>query len=381
MGQAFNRTTISVWFALAFIAFGYASASLAVEKESGVISHKPVFSTQQQPITGSVIAQSTTDLCLVAGGTLDYLNKGQDYDPMAIRPGIVKQFSADLDRVKRTLAFICQVSKEDNAVGRKSRLQDLNFINQHFDMIRWRPNKQQSRQFEQQKTLLKRMPDEQILLTKYYIKKAKGSPIKTAETPHALYQLPFDEQELTLEQAQTQREKLTRFQLTKQQVLTGVLDHNQWAKPLVWFSRADLEDTLMQGTVKIDGSDTFYNVHRNNGIGYQRNVPKEQQERYWYFKQTDSVLGYGKDANYKIPIKPLVTVAGDLEHLGLGKLIMLTMNNEHRLTILADTGGAFENNQYQLDYLGGYFYNWRDYHQHYKNFPDYAEARILLLKD
>ncbi|MGK0270644.1 MAG: hypothetical protein ACI88H_001291, partial [Cocleimonas sp.] len=43
-----------------------------------------------------------------------------------------------------------------------------------------------------------------------------------------------------------------------------------------------------------------------------------------FYKKTDSVMGYGKDASYKIPIHPLVTVAGDLAHLGLGKLIMLT---------------------------------------------------------
>ncbi|MGK0270659.1 MAG: hypothetical protein ACI88H_001306, partial [Cocleimonas sp.] len=30
----------------------------------------------------------------------------------------------------------------------------------------------------------------------------------------------------------------------------------------------------------------FYNVHRNNGVGYQRNLKKEQQGRYWYFKNT-----------------------------------------------------------------------------------------------
>ena len=122
-------------------------------------------------------------------------------------------------------------------------------------------------------------------------------------------------------------------------------------------------------------------MHRNNGIGYKRDLKKRQQKRYWYFKETPGPLGYGKDAGYKIPVHAMVTVAGDIGYFGLGKLFMLSHNNEHRLAVLADTGGAFINNHYQLDYLGGYFKNWQDYVNTYRTFPDYFEARILLLRD
>ena len=44
------------------------------------------------------------------------------------------------------------------------------------------------------------------------------------------------------------------------------------------------------------------------------------------------------------------------------------------------TGGAFANNHYQLDYLGGYFRDWKDYVNTYRHFPDYFEARILVVK-
>jgi len=342
-----------------------------------------VFEREQHSNIGSMVTQSHQQLCEVADGTNQYLNKGAAYDPTAIHAGVVANFGADLARVQRTLTFICATVNQDVAQGRESRLSDPAFIAQHFEMIRWRPNKQQSRQFEHNKPLLQRIPDDQILLTKYYIKKASGSAQQTAKTPHALYAIPHDEQQLTLEQADAKQETITRYRYTKHQVLSGVLDKKSLATPLVWLSRDDLEDTLMQGTVMIEGADkpTFYNVHRNNGIGYKRDLKKRQQQRYWYFKQTNSVLGYGKDANYKIPIYPHATVAGDLEHLGLGKLIMLTYNGQSRLTVLADTGGAFANNQYQLDYLGGYFYHWDDYIKTYRTFPDYFEARILLLKD
>lgn len=60
---------------------------------------------------------------------------------------------------------------------------------------------------------------------------------------------------------------------------------------------------------------------------------------------------------------------------------MLSHNGEHRLAVLADTGGAFADNHYQLDYLGGFFRDWKDYINTYRTFPDYFEARILVRKE
>jgi len=357
------------------------------------VATNPIYQLETEPAIGKLVTSSTAELCHVAKGTVDYLGLGEDYDPGIITAGMTAQFGGDLARVKRTLKYICQIEQEDKSAGAPSRLMDAAFIAEHFDVIRWMPDKQQAQGFAKNKPLLKNIPDDKILLTKYYIKLAKGTAKQTPETPYALYALPHDEQDLTLEQGDANPD-LIRHQLTKQDVLTGILDKEKLAQPMVWLSRYDLEDSLMQGTVKVDITNDesastdnnqvtsqFFNVHRNNGIGYQRNLKKEQQGRYWYFKKTDSVMGYGKDANHKIPVYPLVTVAGDLAHLGLGKLIMLTHNGESRLTVLADTGGAFENNQYQLDYLGGYFKNWDDYIKTYRTFPDYFEARILLLKD
>lgn len=347
------------------------------------VASQRYFSKESTPLSGEITATSSHDLCHVANGTLNYLAKGKAYDPLVNHAGITASFDGDIARVKATLSFICKIEQEDKIADRKSRLHDIDFINRHFDIIRWRPNKQQSKQFDANKPLLKHIPDGKLLLTKYYIKKATGSEVQTTKTPHALYQLPHDEHSLTLEQADATPQTLTRYRYTKQQVLTGILDKLKLASPMIWLSREDLEDTLMQGTVMIEQANdnpVFFNVDRNNGIAYDRALKKEQQGRYWYFKQTAGVMGYGKDASYKIPIKPLVTVAGDLSYLGLGKLIMLSHNNENRLVVLADTGGAFANNHYQLDYLGGYFYDWSDYINTYRHFSDYFEARILLLK-
>ena len=375
----------------------YASSTIVSDQNThlgsaATASAQRIYQLEKSPELGKMVTPSTAELCNVAKGTADYLALGEDYDPGIITAGMTAQFGGDLERVKRTLNFICQVQQADELSGNSSRLIAAEVIATHVDVIRWMPDKKQAQGFAKNKPLLKNIPDDKILLTKYYIKLAKGTAKQTAETPYALYALPNDEQGLTLEQGDADRE-LTRHQLTKQDVLTGILDKDSLAEPMVWLSRYDLEDSLMQGTVKVDITNDesvsdndgvtsqFFNVHRNNGIGYQRNFKKEQQGRYWYFKKTDSVMGYGKDANHKIPVYPMVTVAGDLAHLGLGKLIMLTHNGESRLTVLADTGGAFENNQYQLDYLGGYFKNWNDYINTYRSFPDYFEARILLLKE
>ena len=352
---------------------------------------KKLFSKESVPDTGKILPFSDDVLCQVATGTSAYLSLGSSYDPHAIHAGIFKDMGISLYRVKKTLDFICQTSLEDAQAERPSRLQDLAFLNKHFDSIRWRPDHKQAEQIQQQKTLLKNLPDDQILLTKYYIKQAQGSATATSERPYALYALPHDEEALNLDEAKKKKATLTRFQYTKQQVLQGALDKQKLAMPLVYLSREDLEDSLMQGTVRVNIKSAtgtrkaFFNVHRNNDYRYDRNLKKEDQKRYWYFKEMRGVMGYGKDANHKILIKPQVTVAGDMALLGLGKLLLLSHSSsngdkKHRLVILADTGGAFENNAYQLDLLSGYYKGWSDYHKAWKHVPDYSEARVLILK-
>lgn len=357
--------------------------ALGVSTAHAVTDSHDFFTRDTGALTGQFVDFNSQELCDVAHGSRQYLDRGVDYDPHAIHAGRLPFADITLTRVKKTLDYICRIHEEDQRAHRTPRLQDPRFISQHFEIIRWTPDLDQARQFSKSKTLLKKLPADQILLTKYYVKKASGTNQSSQKTPYALYGLPHDEKSLSLEQADARQATLTRYRYTKQQILTGILDKKQLATPMVWLSREDLEDTLMQGTVKVDSpaGSQFFNVHRNNGHAYDRLVKKEQQKRYWYFKETKGVMGYGKDADHKIKIHPRVTVAGDLAHLGLGKLVLLSRDNTHRLAILADTGGAFENNHYQLDYLAGYYHGWKDYHRAWKSVPDYFEARILLLKN
>ncbi len=55
-------------------------------------------------------------------------------------------------------------------------------------------------------------------------------------------------------------------------------------------------------------------------------------------------------------------------------------NNEWRLGILADQGGAFDGNLFQLDLLVDSYYGWSDYYAKNKHINDYAKTWILLKK-
>lgn len=132
-----------------------------------------------------------------------------------------------------------------------------------------------------------------------------------------------------------------------------------------------------------DGSSAYFNVDRNNGIAYVRGQPQREQKRYWYFKQVDAIKGYGPKTA-KIAVRPGVTFAGDVLNIGLGKIIMLEHNTggtqQLNMGVLADTGGAFLPNLYQLDFLAGVFPSHDQFKQHISTLPAYANAYILIKK-
>jgi hypothetical protein len=370
-----------------FIESGLLIGTLLVCSLGAPVFAQPLFSVERPQMSNGVWPDNSQQLCFVADETLKYLAKGPAYDPAAIHGGKLSGANAPLPRVIDTLKYICQISQEDVAKAQRSRLIDPQFIQQHFEFVRWKPDLTAAAKVSKNKPLVDNIPSDKLLLTKYYIRIADGRAEKTETHNQALYGLPFDEEKLPLNEADALGKKITRFQLGKQDIVKGALEQKPLRAPaLVWLNRDDLEGALLQGTAVVpqDKGYRYFNVHRSNGIAYDRLLKPEQQQRYWYFKQVQSVLGYGKDADYKIPIAPEVTVAGDIFNLGLGKLILLsTVENgktHYRLTILADTGGAFANNQFQLDWLSGYYRDWDHYYQANKHRNDYSEVWLLLKK-
>lgn len=363
------------------------TATLLTLLPLSVVQAAATFTMQQPQFVAGQWPDRSADLCQVATETLKYIDKGQSYDPVAIHGGKIPGATVPVADIRATLLYICKIANEDQATGRKSRLTDPNFIQQHFNFVRWLPDQAGAAKLAKNKPLLQKLPADKILQTKYFVKIADGSPVKTPQQNQALYGLPYDEAKLDLATADALGKKITRFQLGKQEIVRGALEKTPLRAPvLFWLSREGLEGALLQGTAVVPSGKgyRYYNVHRTNGIPYDRTKTPEQQQRYWYFKEVQSVLGYGKDADYKIPIKPEVTVAGDIPQLGLGKLILLATPESgvmhYRLTILADTGGAFANNLFQLDWLSGYYRGWPDYFAANKHRGDYSQAYLLLKK-
>ncbi len=358
-----------------------------------LVSHEVNATFIEQAAAPKIASQwvgKLADLCEVAQGTQHYIEQHAD-DDFAVHAGNVFSPKITLARVKQTLQFICKIQEQDRQQAVK-RLHQPDFIYQHFEFVQWLPDKakaesiaKKSKQLGKQQ-LLTNIPENKILLTKYYTKLLTASDKPTAEYSQALYALPYDEQGLTQQEAEQQRDKLTRFRYTRQQVMSGVLLQKNLAKPLVWVSPDALHDVLLQGTgvLNVNGVIRYFNVHRNNGIAYDYHHTKQAQARYWYFAEVPSILGYGKNLASKIAIKPQVTVAGNIQQLGLGKLLLLQYNlnqqSVNQWVVLADQGGAFDNNLFQLDLLVGSYRGWQDYHQANKHLPDYVKAWILLLK-
>ena len=349
------------------------------------------FKKELMPNLGSMQSFKASELCQVAENTKNYLINNPD-DNFAVKPGKIVAEAFSVVRVKKTLDFICKTYRSDVRNKRQSRLHETDFLRENFAFYRWYPDVKKAQAIALKSTndvksrLLNDIPPDQIFLTKYYTKLLTGSDKRTDLYSQALYALPYDETDKTLAQADALKTELTRFKYTRQQVIDGVLLKQNLAKPLVWISEAALHDVLLQGTgvLKVGNALQYFNVHRNNGIDYNYAIGKSKQPRYWYFSQVPSIMGYGKNLSQKIPVVPQVTFAGNVKDLGLGKLILVNyQENEQsisRMGVLADQGGAFDDNIFQLDMLVDSYMGWKDYYKANKHLPDYANAWILLLK-
>ena len=79
------------------------------------------------------------------------------------------------------------------------------------------------------------------------------------------------------------------------------------------------------------------------------------RSRYWYFRELDAVRGWATEPVVGPALRPMAAVAGDLAHLGFGRLVALSTADGLRLVVVADTGGAFVDNLHQLDLYSGIF--------------------------
>ncbi|MEL6165710.1 MAG: hypothetical protein AAFR37_18810 [Cyanobacteria bacterium J06628_3] len=308
------------------------------------------------------------DLLATLINTRKYYQDHADDDPNLSRPGVLSTQGVTVQDVLKTLDFMISVLQEDIANNRPTRLQDPNFINSNFRVIKWSAsNPKQPRR-------------KNLRITKYAVFVYPGSRKKTAEFNIPLYSL--GDTPLT-------NKFYTKY--TKQDVLSGIYEpggkENGKVKPIVYMTREGLEEALMEGTILVDlggGSSAYFNVDRSNEVPYVKGINRRLQKRYWYFKEVKDIKGYGYKIDEKISIKSGVTFAGDVLNVGLGRMVVIEyMKNGRRhlrMGVIADTGGAFLPNFYQLDFLAGIFKSQASFNRHIKKLPTYAKAYILIKK-
>jgi hypothetical protein len=308
------------------------------------------------------------DLLFVLSNTRKYYQDYANQDPDILRTGLLGTAGVSIPDTLKTLDFMIAVLKEDIANNRTTRLQDPNFINSNFRVIKWSAYKPQNPK------------QKRLRITKYAVFTHTGSHKKTAN-----YNIPI----YSLKDNLSGDKFYTRY--TKQDVLSGIYEpggreHGK-VEPLAYLTRQGLEEALMQGTILInftDGSREFFNVDRNNGMPYVRGVKPTAQKRYWYFRKVNAIKGYGYKIDAKISIKPGVTFAGDVLNIGLGRVIVIEYgqgkNKRLKMGVIADTGGAFLPNLYQLDFLAGIFKTNKDFNRYISQLPEYATAYILVKK-
>lgn len=297
-----------------------------------------------------------------------YFQTHRQTDRQAISPGLLSSSDVSLPDVEETLLFCRDILREDLQKNKRCRLRDPDFLNKHFRVLRWHPYPADA------------AVNDRIRITKYAVFTIDGRNKKEGDFKHALYELPGDETGMSLEEAQKHKNTLSRFKYTKQMVKSGIYDQGG-AKPLVWINEADLEQTLMQGTVCVQderGKKRYFNVSRSNDIPYRRStIDPKKQKRYWYFTEVTEPKGYGMDTNTMINIYADAALAGDIFSLGLGKLIAMK-GRSIRLGILADTGGFFSTNLDRLDYFAGVFDTYKEFKKKASSIPDFAEVYILV---
>lgn len=308
------------------------------------------------------------DLLSVLVNTRKYFQDYSHEDPDILRTGLLATQGVTVEDVLKTLDFMIAVLKEDIANNRATRLQDPNFINTHFRVINWSAyNRHNTSQKE-------------LRITKYAVFTHPGSHTKTSTFNTPIYSL-------------NDNSSTDKFYIryTKQDVLSGIYESGGRefgkVKPIAYLTRDGLEEALMEGTILVnftDGSKQLFNVDRSNEMSYIRRLPATAQKRYWYFKQVDAIKGYGYKIDAKISISPGVTFAGDVLNIGLGKIIVIEYTkggSKHlQMGVIADTGGAFLPNLYQLDFLAGIFQDKKDFGEYISQIPDYATAYILVKK-
>ena len=316
--------------------------------------------------TGAAITGDPAALARQARSAADWLEAHPGHP--AASAGVLAELGVSPRRVVDTLRRLAQIVEEDATSGAPSRLADAAFLDGQFEVRQWAPDTAAA---AGRNVSLGR---DELRLTRYFVPEIPGAAARTADFPVALYADPGPE---------------LRERFTRKEVLDGVFEAGGAAagaaRALVWLSRADAHDAMMQGTVavRLDTGTRTLNVHVPNGRPYHPGRSGDGQERLWYFREVDGAYGFGEGAD-KVRLEAGAAVAGDVYNLGVGALVGLRWatpaGERARLVIVADTGGAFQPNLFQLDYFAGSFPDRAALYRATAELPERVHAGVLLAR-
>jgi len=275
----------------------------------------------------------------VAEATAAWIRTGEGCRALA-GTGAPAALGLSADRTLQTLETIARIAREDQ-ISAQSRLSDPNFLEATFDLWWWTPDREGARARGHE------LPRDQLRITRYLVTQLPGRAEPEGPYQYALYADPGPE---------------ARLLHTRREIIDGAWRAGG-AKALVYLTERGVYDALMQGTVEVSipgAGSRMFNVHEHNGHAYRPSVrDSKSQDRYWYFREVDGVYGFGAPESCtgagKIRLAPKAAVAGDVYNIGLGRLILMQGEEGLHLAVLADTGGAFAPNLFQLDWFGGAF--------------------------
>lgn len=354
---------------LSFHIDGSNKADYSLQKNRMVIkSAEKFFSQTKTPFENEIVSTNPYSLLQTAQDTLNFIKKNKNKSNCILVPSHLSQFLT-IKNLESTLEFIISVIKQDMVKG-KFRILDPTFLNENFKFIKWKADRDMALN-----NGINLPYGGAIRLTNYAIFCVQGSYKKNKQNQCALYQVLDNH--------------ICR-KYSKQQILSGILNQSankNKVKPLVWLTRFDFEDALMQGTILVrmpDGKERVFVASHNNGIEYDKNNKDPwMQKRFWYFNETYSSNDAVEQFKKRLKNRQNIVFAGDIFNIGLGKIIAIkhinpfTQKKELRLGVVADTGGAFVRNLYQLDLFVGIFNNRQDFTNYIKHLPMRTDAYIL----
>lgn len=286
--------------------------------------------------SGRSVVTDLDAIASVAETTATWIRSGEGCRAVA-GSGAPSVLGLSADRTLATLDTIARIAREDQGKP-ASRLSDPAFLEATFELWRWIPDRNGA------KSRGHTLPADQLRITRYLVSQIEGRSTPEGAYQYALYADPGEE---------------ARLQYTRRQIIDGAWKDGG-AEPLVYLTERGVYEANMQGTVEVSvpgGKARTFNVHQHNGRAYKHGVrdPKAQ-DRYWYFREVDGAYGFGAPddcSGGKVRLAPKAAVAGDVHNIGLGRIVMMEGKDGFHLAVLADTGGAFSPNLFQLDWFGG----------------------------